>query len=176
MKVSVFQCLCTLCGYATTSRWRASSKKVYDSPKLLQPILHSKGVWVVSILKRNTVQIMRNHKKIYKKKIVMWCPTVPNTFFVARRLGKVYITGNTPVQSAAGDICFYGLIRFQEWLDTNSKKTKIVGTVHDSILTEVPLDEVTEVCSILPKLMTENIPKVTVPLKADIDVLDRWKK
>jgi len=83
---------------------------------------------------------------------------------------------NTPIQSAAGDVCFTGLIRFQDWLDTNNKKTRIIGTVHDSILTEAPYDEVDEVTVVLPKIMTTDIPRITIDIKADVDVLDKWKK
>lgn len=175
-KAGLFQILCTLCGYASTYKWRASEDRSYVSPKLKQPILHSKGIWLVSILNRKTVQVVEHQKKVYNKKMIMWCPTVPNTFFVARRLGKVYITGNTPIQSAAGDVCFTGMCRFQDWLDTNEKKTRIIGTVHDSILTEAPDEEVEEIAVMLPKIMTTDIPRITIDIKADVDILEKWKK
>ena len=80
------------------------------------------------------------------------------------------------VHNSAGDVCFTGLIRFQDWLDTNNRKTRIIGTVHDSILTEAPYDEVDEVAVVLPKIMTTDIPRITIDIKADVDVLDKWKK
>ena len=83
---------------------------------------------------------------------------------------------NTPIQSAAGDVCFTGLIRFQDWLDTNNKKTRIIGTVHDSILTEAPDEEVEEISIMLPKIMTTDIPRITIDIKADVDILQKWKK
>jgi DNA polymerase I-like protein with 3'-5' exonuclease and polymerase domains len=48
--------------------------------------------------------------------------------------------------------------------------------VHDSILTEAPYDEVDEVAVVLPKIMTTDIPRITIDIKADVDVLDKWKK
>ena len=83
---------------------------------------------------------------------------------------------NTPIQSSAGDISFIGIIRTQEYIDKTNKKTKIIGTVHDSILLDTPFDEVDEMKDMLPSLMTVNIPRVTIPLKADLDILDMWDK
>jgi len=83
---------------------------------------------------------------------------------------------NTCIQSAAGDVCFIGMIRFQEWLNINNKKSRITGTVHDSILVETPDDEVEEVSIMLPKIMTTDIPKITIEIKADVDILDKWHK
>lgn len=83
---------------------------------------------------------------------------------------------NTPIQSSAGDISFIGIIRTQEYIDKTNKKTKIIGTVHDSILLDTPFDEVDEMADMLPSLMTVNIPRVTIPLKADLDILDMWVK
>lgn len=83
---------------------------------------------------------------------------------------------NTPIQSAAGDVCFTGMCRFQNWIDTNEKKTRIIGTVHDSILTEAPDEEVEEISIMLPKIMTTDIPRITIDIKADVDILQKWKK
>jgi DNA polymerase-1 len=83
---------------------------------------------------------------------------------------------NSPVQGSSGDVCFIGMIRFQEWLDANNKKTKIIGTVHDSILTEAPDEEVEEIAVMLPKIMTTDIPRITIDIKADVDILQKWKK
>jgi len=83
---------------------------------------------------------------------------------------------NTPIQSTASDIYFLGLIQISKWLKASNKTTKIVGSVHDSVILEVPYEELDEVVDKIPELMTQNIPKVKITLKADIDVLDRWEK
>ena len=44
------------------------------------------------------------------------------------------------------------------------------------ILLDTPFDEVDEMKDMLPSLMTVNIPRVTIPLKADLDILDMWDK
>jgi DNA polymerase-1 len=83
---------------------------------------------------------------------------------------------NTPIQSTAGDICFIGLNRFYNWLLENNMKSKIIGTVHDSILVEAPFDEVALVEETLPLMMTKDIPRINIELKADVEVLDKWIK
>ena len=83
---------------------------------------------------------------------------------------------NTPIQSSAGDVCFIGMTRFQNWLDDKNSQSRIIGTVHDSVLTETPEDEIDDVVEMLPKFMTQDIPRITVELKADVDVLDKWQK
>lgn len=87
-----------------------------------------------------------------------------------------FIVNSALVHNSAGDISFIGIIRTQEYIDKTNKKAKIMGTIHDSILLDTPFDEVSEMADMLPSLMTINIPRVTIPLKADIKVLDMWNK
>lgn len=83
---------------------------------------------------------------------------------------------NMPIQSLASDVNNVGLIRFQDWLDKANKKAKLIGVVHDSILCDTPEDELDEAAASLIECMTKDIPKITVPLKVDVDILDRWIK
>jgi len=48
------------------------------------------------------------------------------------------------VQSAASDINLLGAIDMNAWIKANKKKARIFALVHDSILAEVPEDEVDE--------------------------------
>lgn len=92
-----FQILCTLTGSAASLVWRDMSKYEPKSPKL-KNIPKMTGVWVVTVLNRQTVQVQADQYRAYPSKNRIWCPIVPNTFFVMRREGQVAITGNTPVQ------------------------------------------------------------------------------
>lgn len=83
---------------------------------------------------------------------------------------------NMPIQSLASDVNNIGLIRFQKWLDDTNKKAKLIGVVHDSILCDTPEDEVEEAAEKLVECMITDMPKITIPLKADVDILDRWIK
>ena len=51
---------------------------------------------------------------------------------------------NFLVQSAASDINLLGAIDMNSWIKANNKKARIFALVHDSILAEVPEDEVEE--------------------------------
>ncbi|MBU2406577.1 MAG: ribonucleoside triphosphate reductase [Nanoarchaeota archaeon] len=54
----------------------------------------SNGVYQINLIRNQIVSITKITKKYYKGKV--WCPTTKNGTFIARRNGKVFITGNTP--------------------------------------------------------------------------------
>ena len=56
---------------------------------------------------------------------------------------------NFLVQSAASDINLIGGVEAQAVLEQRKLKSKIFALVHDSVLAEVPLDEIDEYCDIL---------------------------
>lgn len=89
----------------------------------------------------------------YRGKV--WCPTVKNNTWVARRNGKQYITGNSvnaPIQGAASDYALFSSILI--WEQAKRGKIKIacpqVYTVHDSLGYYVWPEDVHEV---VPKLL-----------------------
>lgn len=83
---------------------------------------------------------------------------------------------NTAVQSSAGDVNNLAIIRIQKYLEEESYKALIAGSVHDSIITDTPDPEIDEVSEIMINYMTTNIPKITVPLKVDLKVEEKWTK
>lgn len=83
---------------------------------------------------------------------------------------------NTPIQGTASDCAAFGLIKLQQYLDQNHMKAKPVMIIHDEIVVDTPEDEVEKVSEVLPIFMTKDIPKITIPLVADLHVLDRWEK
>jgi len=68
------QALCALCNYGCTARKKGTC-------------------WVVRIT-RPVAHITQVKEVNYKGKV--WCPTTKNGTFVARRNGKIFITGNSP--------------------------------------------------------------------------------
>jgi len=65
----------------------------------------------------------------------VWCPVVPNTFFVARRRGDVFVTGNTPIQSGIADAMNIAALHFQR---TFPRSVRLVAQIHDANIWEVP--------------------------------------
>lgn len=57
-------------------------------------------------------------------------------------MGKNQCT-NFPIQSASFHLLVYTLIQVQKFIDKNDLKTKIIGQIHDSIISDVPKDEIT---------------------------------
>ena len=49
---------------------------------------------------------------------------------------------NFPIQSASFHMLVHTLIKVQEFINKNNLKTKIVGQIHDSIISNVPEDEI----------------------------------
>lgn len=89
---------------------------------------------------------------------------------------------NMPVQSSASDILLCALIVINHKLKTRGMRTMLVNTVHDSIVLDVPPEEIDDVAGICVDVM-ENIttyartyfPNVDFswlksPLKADVEV------
>ena len=59
------------------------------------------GQWTVQISRRNHHCIRRPSAAVYTG--VVWCVTLPSGAFVARRNGRVFVTGNCPQQPFGGE-------------------------------------------------------------------------
>jgi DNA polymerase I-like protein with 3'-5' exonuclease and polymerase domains len=83
---------------------------------------------------------------------------------------------NTPIQSAAADITLYGLCRVWEYLTLNECGTKILGTVHDSIILSMPPEEVNTILPVIARMMIRPpglewlLDAVPVPLSIGVDI------
>jgi DNA polymerase I-like protein with 3'-5' exonuclease and polymerase domains len=154
------------------SKYQPKSKKLKNVPKM-------KHIYIVNVLKRDKVQIQKKHKKTYISKEPIWCPIVPNTYFVARREAQVFITGNTPFQGLAADgakLAAYRLIKEEEQVGYS-----LVNFVHDEFLFEFPdlggyVDK-SKVDYVL-KVMCEEMEKLTpgVPIAGEYTVAKSWTK
>lgn len=77
-------------------------------------------------------------------KVPMWCPMVPNTYFIARRHGKVYVTGNTPIQGAAHTLLLIALALIEMQKTTYKHLQRPVMEVHDALVFFVKLRHLRE--------------------------------
>lgn len=83
---------------------------------------------------------------------------------------------NTPIQSAAADITLYGLARIWEMLRERKAETRILGTVHDSIIFSMPPREVNVLLPIIVDMMVRPpglewlLDNVPVPLEVGVDM------
>jgi len=80
---------------------------------------------------------------------------------------------NFLVQSAASDINLLGAIDMGSWIKANNKKARIFALVHDSILAEVPNDEIDEYMAQLTKYiqMNRGVSISGVPVGCDFEII-----
>jgi uracil-DNA glycosylase family 4 len=141
--IDAFQMLALLSGSATTVRYRDMSKYKPRSKKLGN-VPKMTGIWTSNTLRREKVSLGWVKRRICNAAVGMWCPMVPNTFFVARRKGHVYVTGNTPIQGTAHQLMVIALAAFR----LNQKKfehiRRLSMEVHDSLYAFVKLSTLRE--------------------------------
>lgn len=95
-----------------------------------------------------------------------------NTNYMIRQMGE-RIALNTPIQGTAADILKLAMIRIDEKLKEDNLKTKMLLQVHDELIFDVPDEELNIVIDIVREIM-ENVYKLSVPLKVEIDYGRDW--
>ena len=136
-----FQVVCVLAGVATTCVERDMSKYEPKSEKLSN-VPKGGRHYVVNLLKRTHVQVLQGHREDRDVDgAFVWCPVVPNTYFVARREGQVYVTGNTPDQGTGADGLKNALWKVYHRLRRFGDDVRMVHMVHDEIIAEARDDE-----------------------------------
>jgi DNA polymerase-1 len=79
----------------------------------------------------------------------------------AERMAK-----NTPIQGTAADIMKVAMVAIQRKLEDTGLRSKMILTVHDELVFEVPLDELDRARSLVKEQM-ESVVKLDVPLVVD---------
>jgi uracil-DNA glycosylase family 4 len=70
---------------------------------------------------------------------------------------------NFPIQSASFHLLVYTLIQIQKFIDENKLKTKVVGQIHDSVVSQIPKDEI--------KIYTKGVSDIVGGLQDKFDWL-----
>jgi DNA polymerase-1 len=81
---------------------------------------------------------------------------------------------NMPIQGTAADIQKIAMIRVDEALRKGGFRSRLLLSVHDEVLLEVPRDEVDRLAPVVREVMEGALP-LTVPLVVDIKVGDDWE-
>lgn len=81
---------------------------------------------------------------------------------------------NYSIQGVAFHCLLWSLIRLDRWLTKNKMRTVIVGQIHDSIVTDVHVEERDEFLQVAKRIMTEDIREewvwIIVPLEVEAEV------
>ena len=80
---------------------------------------------------------------------------------------------NTPIQGTAADLLKQAMITLDARLSRERRRSRILLTVHDELVLEVPDDELSELPAIVAAEM-EGAASLKVPLKVEIGVGDNW--
>ena len=81
---------------------------------------------------------------------------------------------NAPIQGTAADIQKIAMIHVAERLAATGSPARLLLSVHDELLFEVPRDEVEPLAAIVRETMEGALP-LSVPLIVDVKVGDDWE-
>ncbi len=119
---------------------------------------------VKNAYKNGYVKTLFNRKRIIDE--------LKNKNYLIRSSGE-RMAMNTPIQGTAADILKMAMIKLQKKIDELNLNTKMLVQVHDELVFDVPNNEVEIVVPIIRDTM-ENIYKMSVPLKVDIEYGKTW--
>ena len=81
---------------------------------------------------------------------------------------------NYPVQSVAFHCLLWSIIELQKWISKYKLDTKLVAEIHDSLIADVPIDELQDFLNAAHCIMTKKLLKcwqwIITPLEIEVDV------
>ena len=114
--------------------------------------------------KNGYVKTLFNRKRVIEE--------LNNKNFLIRSSGE-RMAMNTPIQGTAADILKMAMVELQNRIDKENLNSKMLVQVHDELVFDVPENEV-EIMKELIRDVMENIYKLDVPLKVDIEYGRTW--
>ena len=91
-----------------------------------------------------------------------------------RRQGAERAAINAPMQGTAADLIKLAMVAVQGWLDRKASKSRLVLQVHDELVLEVPDDELVDLRTHLPRLMSQ-VAELKVPLVVEVGIGPNWE-
>lgn len=102
-----------------------------------------------------------------------WIPELSARNAQLRQAGE-RMAINMPIQGTAADIMKIALIRLHERLSAEQAQARMLLSVHDEVLLEVPRGDVEALAPMVRSVMEEAL-KLDVPLDVDVKVGDDWE-
>lgn len=127
-------------------------------------------------LKQQAVKVLgRDFSNVWQEKAL--------PYKLKQQLGAVSKSYNTVVrqivnartQGTAAEIMKLGMIHLQKFLDEKGSEWKMIATIHDEVLLEVPESITEKDFEAIEYCMTSAVA-LAVPLKTDIAVMRRWSE
>lgn len=177
-KRDTFQYLCFRAGFATNSYEIDPLEKDAPSNHTMYPSMNNipvstKKYYDVRVLKINRAHVYQHHKSNH---IVdgVWCVTTGTSTWVARRHGKVYLTGNSIIQGSAAEQTKMAMLLIDNDPEWNRIGGRILVPIHDEILAEVPIQYAEKGGEILSGLMCKAADFLPYKSKCDVETSYRW--
>lgn len=181
-KVDIFQYLVFRAGYASSSKkympedynQSKSANTVYESVGNTSPIRMKNPCYAVTVYNIIRAHIYEHHKHSMIAEDGVWCVSTSNQTWVARRDGKVYITGNSVIQGSAADLTKMAMLRLvhnDEWRKIGGR---FLTPVHDELIVEVPYVFREDGAAILKDSMEGAGSFLPFVIKCDIEQTLRW--
>jgi len=101
-----------------------------------------------------------------------YVPELKSNNYMVRQFGS-RVAMNTPIQGTAADIMKIAMINIYRRIKEEKLESKLIVQVHDELLIETVPEEKEIVAKILKNEM-ENVIKLRVPLKADLNEGNNW--
>lgn len=184
-----FQMLCTLIGKSSRAEWKDMSKYKQKKYPSMGNIPKMTGIWAVNIYVRDKTQIQKPQARDFSEARGVWCPTVPNGYFVARRRGGVFVTGNSLFQGLTSDGAKKAgwLIAKECYLEDpyndGRGKTDLFGSrpvmfLHDEFILEVPREKAAAAAERLSERMIIGMREVMPDVSVFVEpaLMARWFK
>ena len=174
-KVNVFQHLCFKAGYASNCyKYDDTRCKHYGNvPNKGGYVQSTKPCYRVCVLKTKRAHVYPQHKSVLTCGGV-WCVTTRNHTWVARRNGKVYVTGNSIIQGSAADLTKMAILALQTNERWNQIGGRLLVPVHDELICEVPVDFYEEGREILKQAMEGAGSFLPFSISCDVETTLRW--
>lgn len=134
-RADMFQTLCLMCGSSSRIKQADRIGRISSSPKVGNKIETKNLYYLVRVKRRENAAIYPTTKfETRSGTFKIWCPTVENSYFVARREGCVFVTGNC-IQSMGADTGDLSIAKVAEWcMDNPEANGRIRAYVHDELL------------------------------------------
>ncbi len=109
-------------------------------------------------------------KTLFNRKRII--DELKNTNYMIRQSGE-RMALNTPIQGTSADIIKKAMVLIHQKLKENNLKSKLIIQVHDELVFDCLKEEQEQVIKIMKDVM-ENVIKLKVPLKIDIEYGNNW--
>jgi DNA polymerase-1 len=99
-------------------------------------------------------------------------PELADTNYRIRMMGE-RMAQNAPVQGTAADIFKLAMVNLDRELKARKLESRMILTVHDELVLEVPFGEHDAAAALVPEVM-ESVCTLNVPLKVDVHFGSTW--